>query len=54
MKKLETLKRKELSKVVLGSKFGALIAPEYTIHSTHCEITANTPSYDCGDSSKDK
>ncbi|WP_372482858.1 hypothetical protein AB9J70_10970 [Elizabethkingia anophelis] len=53
MKKLETLKSKELSKKVLGSKFGALIAPDITIHSTQCTDSGHGSS-DCKDDSTDK
>ncbi len=54
MKKLELLKGKELTKKVLSSKFGALIAPEYTLTASQCTVSNNSNSWDANDSIEDK
>jgi len=54
MKKLEKLKSKGLEKKTLSSVLGALIAPDYTIYSTGCTHSNNTPAYDCSDETRDK
>ncbi|WP_372482859.1 hypothetical protein AB9J70_10975 [Elizabethkingia anophelis] len=54
MKKLELLKGKELTKKALSSKFGALIAPEYTLTASQCTVSSNNNSWDANDSIEDK